>query len=111
LFGHWEVDHGAIRAVPHAYTYEKSLVLVPSLRERPSAEPLAKARPMLTKLGTAACRAGIIVKARVSDDMYKTLRPMLALRNGDLWLMSTPNGKRGFFYEEEWSTEAPSGIG
>ena len=25
---------------------------------------------------------------------------MLAVGNGDLWLMSTPNGKRGFFYEE-----------
>jgi hypothetical protein len=24
---------------------------------------------------------------------------MLAVGNGDLWLMSTPNGKRGFFYE------------
>ena len=37
--------------------------------------------------------------ARVSDGMYKTLRPFLAVRNGDLWLMSTPNGRRGFFYE------------
>jgi Terminase large subunit, T4likevirus-type, N-terminal len=38
--------------------------------------------------------------ARVPDEMYKTVRPMLAVGNGDLWLMSTPFGKRGFFYEE-----------
>lgn len=38
--------------------------------------------------------------ARVDDAMYKALRPMLAVKNGDLWLMSTPYGKRGFFYEE-----------
>jgi len=37
--------------------------------------------------------------SRVEDAMYKALRPMLAVGNGDLWLMSTPYGKRGFFYE------------
>jgi hypothetical protein len=37
--------------------------------------------------------------ARVEDAMYKALRPMLAVGQGDLWLMSTPHGKRGFFYE------------
>jgi hypothetical protein len=37
--------------------------------------------------------------ARVEDAMYKGLRPMLAVGGGDLWLMSTPRGKRGFFYE------------
>ena len=47
--------------------------------------------------------------SRVEDAMYKTLRPMLAVSNGDIWLMSTPCGKRGFFYEvwthggEEWT--------
>ena len=35
----------------------------------------------------------------VPDELYKALRPMLAVSNGDLWLMSTPYGKRGFFYE------------
>ena len=61
--------------------------------------------------------------ARVPDDLYRALRPMLAMapniaahngspsgrlcarsstahKGGDLWLMSTPYGKRGFFYEE-----------
>lgn len=37
--------------------------------------------------------------ARVEDAMYKALRPILAVGLGDLWLMSTPWGKRGFFYE------------
>jgi len=46
--------------------------------------------------------------SRVSDEMYLALRPMLAVGDGDLWLMSTPSGQRGFFYEawrdegEEW---------
>ncbi len=37
--------------------------------------------------------------SRVSDVAYKSLRPMLAVGNGDLWIMSTPFGKRGFFYD------------
>ncbi len=40
--------------------------------------------------------------ARVSDEMYRAVRPMLAVGDGDLLLMSTPNGRRGFFWEE-WS--------
>jgi len=54
----------------------------------------------------------------VSDELYKSLRPMLAVSSfnahnggpsgrlcapgGELWLMSTPAGKQGFFYDE-WS--------
>jgi hypothetical protein len=44
--------------------------------------------------------------SRVDDAMYKALRPMLAVGGGDLWLMSTPRGKRGFFYEC-WEHEGP----
>jgi hypothetical protein len=44
--------------------------------------------------------------ARVPDDTYKAVRPMLAVGSGDLWLMSTPNGKRGFFYEA-WTRGGP----
>ncbi len=40
--------------------------------------------------------------SRVNDNLYLALRPMLAVGNGDLWLMSTPNGQRGFFYDV-WS--------
>lgn len=38
--------------------------------------------------------------ARVDDTLYYSLRPMLATSGGRLLLMSTPYGKRGFFYEE-----------
>jgi hypothetical protein len=53
--------------------------------------------------------------ARVPDAVYKALRPMLAVADGDLWLLSTPFGKRGFYYEnwehggKEWErTTAPA---
>jgi hypothetical protein len=38
--------------------------------------------------------------ARVSEATYDALLPMLATGNGQLWLMSTPNGRRGFFWQE-----------
>ena len=38
--------------------------------------------------------------AAVPDELYDAARPMLAMSDGELWLMSTPRGKRGFFYEE-----------
>ena len=44
--------------------------------------------------------------ARVSDELYRSVRPFLAVADGDLWLMSTPFGKRGFFYEE-WENGGP----
>ncbi len=37
--------------------------------------------------------------SRVNDALYLAVRPMLAISEGALWLMSTPCGKRGFFYE------------
>jgi hypothetical protein len=43
--------------------------------------------------------------SRVSDELYKTVRPMLAVGGGALWLMSTPFGKRGFFYET-WARQS-----
>jgi hypothetical protein len=39
--------------------------------------------------------------AYASDALYKALRPTLATTGGDVWLMSTPNGRRGFF-DEAW---------
>lgn len=40
--------------------------------------------------------------ARVSDDLYAALRPMLAVGGGRLLLLSTPFGRRGFYWRE-WS--------
>jgi hypothetical protein len=57
--------------------------------------------------------------ARVEDAVYLALRPMLAVGGGELWLLSTPFGKRGFFHKnwesggEDWvrttvrATECP----
>ena len=57
--------------------------------------------------------------SRVPDDLYRALCPMLAVSDGDIWMMSTPLGQRGFFWEtwsrggEEWmrveakATECP----
>lgn len=38
--------------------------------------------------------------ARVADELYYAVRPMLAVSGGRLLLLSTPFGKRGAFYEE-----------
>jgi hypothetical protein len=38
--------------------------------------------------------------SRIKDRIYLAFRPMLAVAQGDLILVSTPNGKRGFFYRE-----------
>jgi hypothetical protein len=45
--------------------------------------------------------------SRVSDDVYLAVRPMLATSDGALWLMSTPWGKRGFFYDT-WTNGGPA---
>jgi hypothetical protein len=37
--------------------------------------------------------------SRVPDDVYDSVRPMIAASEGDIWMMSTPAGKTGFFYE------------
>ncbi len=38
--------------------------------------------------------------ARVPDDLYRAVRPMLAITPGRLICLSTPYGKRGFFWDE-----------
>jgi hypothetical protein len=44
--------------------------------------------------------------ARVPDDLYRAVRPMLAVSQGRLVVLSTPFGQRGWFYEE-WNREGP----
>jgi len=41
--------------------------------------------------------------ARVPDDLYFSVRPMLAVSSGRLLALSTPFGKRGFFHQE-WTS-------
>jgi len=38
--------------------------------------------------------------SRVPDELYYTIRPMLAISQGRIILMSTPFGKRGHFFDE-----------
>ena len=45
--------------------------------------------------------------AFVPDALYQALRPMLATTNGAIWLLSTPNGQKGFFYRE-WIDKLPT---
>lgn len=50
--------------------------------------------------GFSAPRAVIIDEAsRVADDVYAALRPMLATSGGQLIALTTPWGRRGWFYE------------
>lgn len=44
--------------------------------------------------------------ARVPDDLYRSVRPMLAVSRGRLIALSTPFGQRGFFWDE-WRQGGP----
>lgn len=44
--------------------------------------------------------------SRVPDDLYRSVRPMLAVSQGRLVALSTPFGQRGWFYEE-WIGAGP----
>jgi hypothetical protein len=48
--------------------------------------------------------------ARVPDEVYYAILPMLAVSDGSMWLLSTPKGKRGFFHEEWASPESEGWI-
>jgi hypothetical protein len=44
--------------------------------------------------------------SRVPDEVYLALRPSLAVSHGDILLLSTPRGRRGFFYREMTEADA-----
>ncbi|HZZ80399.1 MAG TPA: phage terminase large subunit [Gemmataceae bacterium] len=44
--------------------------------------------------------------SRVPDDLYRSVRPMLAVSQGRLFALSTPFGQRGWFYDE-WIGSGP----
>ncbi|MBX9677502.1 MAG: hypothetical protein K2X38_01980 [Gemmataceae bacterium] len=44
--------------------------------------------------------------SRVPDDLYRSVRPMLAVSGGRLVALSTPFGQRGWFYDE-WVGQGP----
>ena len=45
--------------------------------------------------------------SRVPDEVYYAVRPMLAVSQGRIVLLSTPHGKQGFFYEA-WTQGGPA---
>lgn len=52
-----------------------------------------------TILGFSGVKLLVIDEAaKVADDLYHSVTPMLATKNGRLIVMSTPFGKRGWFY-------------
>jgi hypothetical protein len=44
--------------------------------------------------------------AKVRDDLYRGVRPMLAVSGGQIVCLSTPFGQRGFFFDE-WHSDNP----
>jgi hypothetical protein len=119
----------AVKAVHHAFTLADRLVVVCSPSLRQSGLFCRIAAGMLRKLGvrvkgtslelpngsrivglpanddtvrgySGATMLLIDEAARVPDAMYAAVKPMLATTSGEMWLMSTPHGKRGFFYKE-----------
>lgn len=48
--------------------------------------------------------------ARVEDELYYAIRPMLAVSGGELIALTTPWGKRGWFYHE-WTDGDSAGTG
>ena len=115
----------AVKAVHHAFTQPNRLVVVCSPSLRQSQEFCDKALKFLQLLGvkslnlpngsriiglpanentvrgfSAATLLLIDEAARVSDGLYAAVKPMLATTGGEMWLLSTPHGARGFFYRE-----------
>jgi len=48
--------------------------------------------------------------ARIADELYYAIRPMLAVSGGRLVALTTPWGKRGFFYDAWTSEEDWDGV-
>lgn len=61
-----------------------------------------------TVRGFAGVRLLVVDEAsRVEDELYHAVRPMLAVSGGRMILLSTPFGKRGFFFHE-WTDGGPT---
>ena len=103
--------------------YQKvAAVLAPSRREAHSATTRHRAN---WRTAHASCRCpatptafvgsapNLVVfdeAAFVDDNVYNAVRPMLSVSRGRLFLISTPNGQRGFFFDEWDQWRARPGI-
>jgi hypothetical protein len=89
--------NGLGRPVAPAYPRDNALQLVLANGSRVVALPGKED----TIVGYSGVRLLVIDEAaRVSDQLYRSVRPMLAVSRGLLVALSTPFGKRGWFYEE-----------
>lgn len=90
-----------------AATYYARRPSVGAVRESAMRMELANGSRIVSLPGTEKTTRGysapamLIVDeaARVDDDLYRAIRPMLAVSGGRLLLLSTPWGRRGFFWE------------
>lgn len=86
-------ERAKIRARPHPGE-DPGLLL-------PRGELIALPGAEATTRGLARCTWLIVDEAaRVPDALYYSAQAFLATTNGRMWLLSTPFGKRGFFYVE-----------
>lgn len=70
----------------------------------PAGELVALPGAEATTRGLAGCTWLIVDEAaRVPDALFYSARAYLATTNGRTWLLSTPFGKRGFFFSEHES--------
>jgi hypothetical protein len=87
---------------------------VPTVQESALTMELANGSRVISLPGdeeTIRCYSGVALlivdeAARVPDDLYRSVRPMLAVSGGRLLCLSTPFGKRGFFHDE-WHSARP----
>ena len=95
----------AALAVHRAWTVPNTLVLIVgpahqnSIALKNGSRIIGVPAREATIRGFAANLLFIDEAAFVPDPIYHVLNPMLGATNGDLWLLSTPNGKQGFFHE------------
>lgn len=89
-------DRAKIRTRPHSGE-DPGLLL-------PSGQFIALPGLEATTRGFSGCTWLVVDEAaRVADGLFYSARAYLATTNGRTWLLSTPFGKRGFFYTEHES--------
>ena len=74
------------------------LVVSPSARQ--SGEFMQKVMGFVRMLGAAPKGDGNNrLSVKLGEEMFVAVRPMLAASAGDLWLLSTPAGQGGYFWD------------
>jgi hypothetical protein len=99
-------SHELFRKVLHAYrTLGKPIASVRSNRSELELKSGSRLVALPGREETIRSFSGVDLlildeASRVPDDLYRSVRPMLAVSQGRLLALSTPFGQRGWFYEE-----------